>query len=492
MANHLFLPLLVPLLGAVLAVLLRRPAAGRWIVAASTAIHLGYSVWLLARVAGSGRQVVQASAWAAPYGITLAADTLSAMMLLLAALLTAATLVFARATLDPAYNEFAFEPMLLLLLFGVSGAFLAGDLFNLYVWFEVLLMASFGLLTLGGAPGQLEGGLKYLVLNLVGSTCFLIGAGLMYGVVGTLNMAQLGQRLATVPSPGATTVLASLFLVAYGTKAGIFPLSFWLPASYHTPAPAVSAIFGGLLTKVGIYSLYRVFGLIFRNELPTLAPLMLGLAAATMLIGALGALVQPSIRRTLAYMVVSSVGFLLLGLGLNSAAGMAAGVLYMTHTMLVTAALFLLGGAVEHLAGTGDLARLGGVAQREPLLATLWFLGMLALLGIPPLSGFVGKLALLQAAAAQGQYLLLTVALCASLLGFLPLLRIWNTVFWRQLPPKTPVPPRATPALVLPGAALVACALALGLLAGPATTLSASAATQVLDVAGYVRAVLGP
>lgn len=493
MDNHLFLPLLVPLVSAVLAILFgQQRMLARGIVSLAVIFNLGYSIWLMWRVMMDGRQIAFNGDWIAPYGITLVADGLGAIMLFMAALLMLATIIFGFASLDEQHENFYFYPMLLFLLFGVSGAFITGDLFNLYVWFEVLLLSSFGLLTLGGQRGQLEGGLKYVVLNLIGSTFFLIGCGLVYGVAGTLNMAQVGERFATIASPSFITVLACLFLVAYGIKAGIVPLFFWLPTSYHTPPVVVTAIFGGLLTKVGVYSLYRVLGLIYNQDLPTLSPLLLVLAGLTMVLGVLGAVAQMNIRRILSFHIISQIGYMIMGLGLASVAGLAAGLLFMVHNIVVKTALFMIGGAAEHISGTGDLKKMGGLARREPVLAVLWFLAILSLAGIPPLSGFFGKLALLQVSVSQEQYVIGAVAAGVSILTFFSMLKIWNEAFWKKLPEDAAEPRRATPGLILPGAMLVIVSILLGVGAAPALDYSLMAADQALDVAGYVHDVCGP
>lgn len=493
MANHLFLPLIVPLIGAALAVLLgrRRPLA-RAVVLASVSINVLYSGWLLWQIARGGRMVAQAAGWPAPFGISLVADALGATMLLVAAVLMLGTVLYSRRSVGPLYEKYFYEPLLLLLLLGVSGAFLTGDLFNLYVWFEVLLMASFGLITLGGTRAQMVGGLKYVVLNLIGSTSFLIGCGLIYGLTGTLNMAHLGERMSAIDSPALTAAVAGLFLFAFGSKAAIAPLFFWLPDSYHTPAPAVTAVFSGLMTKVGVYALYRVFGVVLPNQLAALAPLILALAGITMVVGVVGAMAQMNIRRILSFHIVSQIGYSIMGLGLASAAGLAAGLLFTAHVMIVKAALFFLGGAVEQVAGTGDLKRLGGIARREPILAIFWFLGILSLAGIPPLSGFFGKLALLQVGVAQGQYVITGVAAAVSLLTFFSMLKIWNEVFWKKSYEDLSKLPRVPLGLLAPGALLVVLSLAIGLAAGPVAELSAQAGAQAFDLAGYAAAVCGP
>jgi multicomponent Na+:H+ antiporter subunit D len=494
MANHLFLPLISPLLAAALTVIFthqRWTWLARGVVLTSITFNLGYSLWLIWLIGSEGRQVAQASNWIAPFGITIMADGASAIMLCVASLLMLVTVIYSLASLDPGYEHFYYYPLLLLLLLGVSGAFLTGDIFNLYVWFEVLLLASFGLITLGGSRPQLEGGLKYVVLNLVGSTAFLMACGMLYGTVGTLNMAHVAERMQSVQNPSIVTAIACLFFFAYGSKAAILPLFFWLPTSYHTPPAAVTAIFSGLLTKVGAYSLYRILGQVLQGELARLAPYVLLIAGLTMLVGVFGAMAQMNVRRILSFHIVSQIGYAIMGLGLASAAGLAAGLLFTAHVMIVKTALFFIGGAAEQIYGTGDLKKMGGLARREPTLAIFWFLGILSLAGIPPMSGFFGKLALLQVGVNQGAYLISGVAAFTGILTFFSMLKIWNEVFWKKAYGDMSKLPRVTPGLLLPGAVLVVISLALGLGAGVLVDYANVAGEQLFDWAGYVVSVCG-
>ncbi len=492
MIHHLFLPLIVPLLAAGIATIIsRRQVWVRVIALATTLFNLGYSVWLLQVIATEGRQVTQGAGWVAPFGITLMADGLSAIMLALTALLTLVTIVYSFATIEARQERFYYYPLLLLLMFGCSGAFMTGDIFNLYVWFEILLVASFGLITLGGSRAQLEGGLKYVVLNLFASICFLVGAGLIYGVAGTLNMAHLAERLSVIQEPSLVTAVAGFFLIAFGSKAALAPLFFWLPTSYHTPSIAVTALFGGLLSKVGIYALYRVFGTVFQRELAWLAPLILVVAGVTMVVGVIGAMAQVNVRRILAFHIVSQVGYMAMGLGLAGVAGLAAGILFMAHNIVVKTALFLIGGAAEHLTGTGELKQMGGMARREPALAVLWLLASFALVGIPPLSGFFGKLGLIQAGVAQEQWLIVGVAAGVGLLTLFSMLKIWNEVFWKKAYSDLSHLPRAGAGLLAPAVVLVAVSIAMGLGAAPVLEYSTLAAEQVLDTVSLVRDVCG-
>ncbi|NJN18469.1 MAG: short chain dehydrogenase [Oscillochloris sp.] len=493
MSNHLFLPLIVPLLSAgIITLVAQRRVIARTIAVSATLFNLIYSAWLIAQIAADGRQVTQASNYAAPFGISLVADGLSAIMLFLTALLMLLTIIYSLATISRDRERFYYYPLLLLLMFGCSGAFLTGDLFNLYVWFEVLLVASFGLITLGGTREQLEGGLKYVVLNLMGSTAFLVGAGLLYGVAGTLNMAHLAERVGHLENPGIITAVVGFFLFAFSSKAGLVPVFFWLPTSYHTPAIAVSALYSGLLTKVGVYALYRTFGTIFPAELERYGTLILVIAGLTMIIGVMGAMAQVNVRRILSFHIISQVGYMIMGLGLVGIAGLTAGILYMVHHIVVKTALFMIGGATEHLAGTGELKQMGGMARREPILALLWLLASFSLAGMPPMSGFFGKLGLLQVGIDQQQWLIVAVAAAVSLFTMFSMLKIWNEVFWKKSYHDEIALPRASAGLLVPSVILVALSIAIGFGAESVLEFSQLAAEQVTNTETLVRDVCGP
>ncbi len=508
--NWLAAPIVIPLLGAAIGLIISRWGHHHsyqqqgWIALAVVAINLVVALLLTyVTIGGDQRLVLQMGAWAAPFGITLFADGLTTIMLSLTAILAAATVPYAMGTLDQR-GRMNFFPLLLFLIMGVNGAFLAGDLFNLYVFFEVLLMSSFVLLTLGGQPRQISGGIRYVVLNLMASIIFLAAAGVAYGTLGTLNMAQLAERLATAP-PSIRALLGGMLLVAYGSKAGLFPIFFWLPASYHTPHPAVTAFFGGLLTKVGIYALFRLFPLFFPELLVTWQPLILTIAGLTMLTGVFGAMAVNTIRRVLSFHVISQVGYMVMGLGLAVGGnqlfdgfGMAAGILYLVHHMIVKTALLMAGGAAELEMRSGSLLhdQMGGLMTRRPLLAVIFFIAAFSLAGIPPSSGFVSKLGLLQIALDTQHWWIAGVSLLVSLLTLMSMVRLWQVAFTgAATQPIYPTAPLAHPQrrwlTLAPIGILVALSLAIGIFSGPVYELSATAARQVMDQAGYIAAV-GP
>jgi multicomponent Na+:H+ antiporter subunit D len=493
----LILPILIPLLTATAALLLDRSrAAQRVLGVVGAGALLGAGLVLLAVVRRDGIQASQVGNWPAPFGITLVADLFSAVMVVLAGLMGLAVAVYSLMSIDGRRERFGYYPLLHILLMGVCGAFLTGDIFNLYVWFEVMLIASFVLLALGGERAQMEGAIKYVTLNLIASALFLAAVGILYGIAGTLNMAGLAVALRENVNPGLTVTVAMLFLVAFGIKAAVFPLFFWLPASYHTPPVAVSAIFAGLLTKVGVYALIRVFTLLFVQDPGYTHTLILVIAALTMLTGVLGAVAQNEFRRVLSFHIISQIGYMVMGLGLFTPLALAGSVFYIIHHIIVKTNLFLVSGVVHRLRGAYDLPRLGGLYQGYPGLALLFLIPALSLAGIPPLSGFFAKLALVQAGLAIEQYAIVAVALVVSPLTLLSMTKIWAEVFWKARPPsadgtRPPVGPRGMATMLLPIAVLAAITVTLGLAAEPVFALSTRAAEQLLDPTGYIEAVMG-
>jgi multicomponent Na+:H+ antiporter subunit D len=483
------LPILIPLLTGLTA-LIRSRELRRRAVTIGLLLNLIACVVLTADVILGKTMVSQMGGHPAPYGISLVIDHLSAIMLTITAIIGFAALIFSFATINVNRERFAYYPLMAFLIMGVNFAFLTGDLFSLYVAFEVMLMASFVLLTLGGERGQLEGGLKYVTLNLVSSTFFLIAVALTYAVAGTLNIAHLSERLSSVPSPGITTVLAVMFLVAFGIKAAMFPLFFWLPASYHTPPIAITALFGGLLTKVGVYALWRVLALIFPHDLAYLQPLILTVAGLTMVSGVLGAIAQTEFRRLLSFHIVSQIGYLLMGLGLFTTLSLTGAMFFMVHVIVSKTALFFISGITHEAQGTYQLKKLGGFQKSHPFLTVMFLLAALSLAGVPPLAGFWAKLILIRAGLEAGQYGITAVALAVSLLTLYSMVKIWNEVFWKPAKEESQaIAPNQMRTMIAPVIALITIIVAVGLLAEPMINLSERVAEELVSPTSYVQAV---
>jgi multicomponent Na+:H+ antiporter subunit D len=492
----LILPILIPFVAAIISLIAWRSirvqtvlsvAAGAGLLAAG--LVLLYDVW------HHGIRAAQMGSWPAPFGITLVADTFSAIMVVMAGLIGCVVAVYSLEGIDRSRKSFGYYPLLFILLMGVNGAFLTGDVFNLYVWFEVMLIASFVLMALGGSRAQLEGAFKYVTLNLMASALFLAAVGILYGIAGTLNMADLAQRTRDVSHPGTLTTVAMMFLVAFGIKAAVFPLFFWLPASYHTPPPAVSAVFAGLLTKVGVYALIRAFTLLFVQDTGYTHGLLLVLAAFTMVTGVLGAVAQNDFRRLLSFHIISQIGYMIMGLAIWSPLALAGSVFYLVHNIIAKTNLFLIAGVVGRLRGTEDLKKLGGLYRTRPVLSVLFLVSALGLAGLPPLSGFWAKFVLVKAGLDSGQYMIVAVALGVSLLTLFSMTKIWAQAFWKDAPGNTADEPLSRAAwwsFGIPIVVLAVLTAAIGLAFEPVFQLSMRASEQLLDPAAYIAAVLGP
>lgn len=495
----LLAPVLIPMVAATLAFLLRRSiGAQRWLDVGSSAGLLIVSIALMADVWSNGIQAAQMGNWLAPFGITLVADHLSAVMVVITGITALAVSVYALADIDSRRARYGYHAFFQMLIAGVCGAFLTGDIFNLYVWFEVMLISSFALLALGGDRAQLDGAVKYVALNLISTILFLAAIGLLYGLTGTLNMADLHLAVRDVENQGLLTVVAVLFLIGFGIKAAVFPLFFWLPASYHTPPVAVSAVFSGLLTKVGVYALIRVFTLIFTHDVGYTHTALLWIAGLTMLTGVLGAAAHNEFRRILSFHIVSQIGYMVMGLALFTPLGLVGAVFYVVHHIIVKANLFLVSGVAQRVTGSFELKEIGGLYRSRPLLAVLFMVPAFSLAGFPPLSGFWAKFILIDASLRIDQYVIAAVALVVGLLTIYSMTKIWGEVFWKPHPADdeavaapAPLPRGAMALLIAPIAALAALTVTIGLYAQPFLDLADRAAIELLDPTDYVTAVLG-
>jgi multicomponent Na+:H+ antiporter subunit D len=450
----------------------------------------GFALYGLIHVLHRGMVVLRLGHWPAPYGIILVADVLSMTMVAVTMTIALAVTCFSLPTVDRARQEHFYYPLFFILLMGVNGAFLTGDIFNLFVFFEVLLIASYALMALGSDADQLRETNKYVVLNLIASTVFLFGLSATYRIMGTLNMADLALKMQTQAENPLLTVLAMVFLFVFGTKAAIFPLYFWLPGPYYPPPAGISAFFGGILTKVGVYAIFRTFTLLFRHDPSFTHELLLAISAATMIFGVLGAISQLDIKRILSYHIISQIGYMILGIGLFVPQALAGALFYIVHHVIVKSALFLISGVVQETTGTTSLKALGGLSARSWLLSALFLVAALSLAGLPPLSGFFSKLIILQAGVNSGRYGYVAVGLLGSLLTLFSMLKIWNGVFWgEERAPARPVPLGP----LLPGVILlVSLTMGIGLFPRVLYRVVDAAATQLADPWLYITAVLGP
>jgi multicomponent Na+:H+ antiporter subunit D len=443
---------------------------------------------LLIRVATIGPLTMVMGRWLPPFGIAFTVDVAGALLAFSSAVVALAAGVYAVAEIDDDHRRHGFYPFLMFLMAGVGGAFLTGDIFNLYVWFEVLLISSFGLLILGGERAQIDGAIKYGLLNLVGTTLFLIATGYLYAMFGTLNMADIAGKVAGTGRSLPLMTLGVLYLTAFGMKAAAFPVNFWLPASYHTPRITVAALFAGLLTKVGVYAMLRTLIMLMPGEAENLRPVISLVAILTMLTGSFGALGVSDIRRMLGYWVIAGIGVMLAGLSVGGVQAVAASFFYMLHSMAVMAGLYFLAGLIGRACGAFGIADLGGLWRRSPLLAASAFALLCAVSGLPPFSGFWPKAILVREALGHGAWWLAAALLLSGLLIMLAAARIFLLAFWRAAAGDA-----GSPALPRPQVAVVACLAALSLAAGlwpePVMAVSARAAQGLIDPQDYIRSV---
>lgn len=494
MSNNLVIwPVLLPFFGGVLQLMLHGRL--RWQRFLGVVLHLlllALSITLLYQVRRHGVMSLQAGNWPAPFGISLAADLFSAIMVLLSAIIGLTSQVFALRTAEPDQERYFFYPLFQLQMVGINLSFLTADLFNLFVAFEVMLAASYFLLTVGGSVAQLREGFKYLIINATASTLFLIGLAVLYGMTGSLNMADVARRVAVAADPSVFLPLGIIFMVVFGTKGAVFPLYFWLPRSYHAAPVAVSALFAAMLTKVGVYALIRTFTLIF-VQFPEITHhrVLLPIAALTMVLGVLGAISQTDFRRILSYHIISQIGYMIMGLGLFTPLALAGTIFYIAHHIVVKSSLFLVSGVAESVTGTSDLRRFSGLLTTHPGLAALFLGAALSLAGVPPMSGFFSKFVLIQAGVAQSAWGIVAVSLAVSLLTLFSMMKIYRLGFWGET--KGERRPRSLPAysqLILPVGLLVALSAGMGLGAGWMLDLAQEAAAQLMDPSDYIHTIL--
>jgi multicomponent Na+:H+ antiporter subunit D len=489
------LPLIIvlPLIGAALDLLLVRSRAAQRAVTVATLVAVcAASVALLVEVERDGTVAVQIGGWEAPLGITLVADLMAVMFLAVSLVTVLFVLVFAIG--QRADDRAIFHPCYLALTAGVAGSFLAGDIFNLFVCFEIMLIASYVLITLGGTRAQVRAGMTYVIINLTASTLFVTGVAFVYAATGTLNFADLAERFPGLPDQ-LRIGMGLVFLAVFGVKAAVFPLFGWLPDSYPTAPTSVTAVFSGLLTKVGVYAIIRSQTIF---DVPELSGFILVVAGLTMVVGVVGAIAQDDVKRILSFHIISQIGYMVMGLGLYSIAGLAGAVLYVVHHIPVKTVLFLVSGLIEHVGGSAALQRVSGLLHRTPVVAVLFLPPALSLAGIPPFSGFVAKLALVEAGLGARAWAIVGVSLVVSLLTLVSMTKIWSGVFWGEVDvpdaPEGDGPAAVRSGRLMIGATAGAVALTLGIAcaAGPLYELSTRAATDLLDTTAYIEAVTGP
>lgn len=488
----LVFPVLVPLtLAALTAILWRNIQTQRIVSIVGLGVIASCSILLTMAVLRYDILAVEFGSWAVPFGISFVADRFAAALVMITGILAFCVGIFSLRDMRQTHLRAGFYPLFFGMIAGVNGAFLTGDLFNLYVWFEVMLITSLGLLVIGRTKAQIDGAIKYALLNLIGTVFFLMAIGLLYGAAGTLAFADLARVLPTLdPTPGLVGA-AILFLCAFGIKAGVFPLFFWLPASYHTAPFTISAIFAGLLTKVGVYAAFRVFTLLFAVEESGIREIVAVIAALTMITGVFGATIQWNIRRILSFHIISQIGYILMGLAIATPLAIAGAVFYIVHHIIVKANLFLLAGAIRQASGTDDLKKSGGLLKSHPWLAVLFLIPALSLAGLPPLSGFWAKFLVVDASFKGDMAWLAAVALFTGLLTLYSMTKIWIEAFWKAPGTKRTRTRPVPVVMVVPIAALGAVTLSIGFFAEPFVQFAETASITLTQPDVYIAAFFG-
>ncbi|MFJ7841682.1 Na+/H+ antiporter subunit D [Lysinibacillus sphaericus] len=490
MSNIIVLPLIVPVITAILLVFLRQNIMIQRILSLCT---LGFvifiSVVLLLEVQQQGVMRIDFSGWIPPFGILFVADSFAVLLVFVANIVAAICVVYAFFTIGEHYEKMYFYPFVLLMVAGVNGSFLTGDIFNLFVCFEVMLLASYALISLGGGKVQLHEALKYVLINIVASWIFLVALAFLYGTIGTLNMAHISLRVTEAGADPLITTVGLVFLIVFSLKAGLL-LFFWLPGSYSVPPTAIAALFAALLTKVGIYALVRTFTLLFTTN-PGVTHTTLGIMAGlTILAGCMGALAGRDVRTIASYNVLIGVGFIVAGLAIGTESALQGVTYYLMHDMVVKAMLFLAVGMMIYVTGETLIDNMSGLIRNYPFFGWLFFIMMCSIAGIPPLSGFLGKVLIGQGAIEGGNFVLLGLGFFSSLIVLYSLLRIFLSSFFGEtilsIEDETPLPKR----MVLPLTLLSVCTIALGIGAESMAPYVKDAAETLHTPSIYIDAVL--
>ncbi|MBD8016304.1 Na+/H+ antiporter subunit D [Planococcus wigleyi] len=491
MSNLLLFPIIIPLFFAtVLMIFPKRLKLQRFLAATGAAATLIAALVLLAKVNAEGVQAVTLGSWPAPFGISMVSDPLSALLVVTTSIITLFVVFYSFPTIGVKREQSFYYPAVLFLMVGVNGAFTTGDIFNLFVFVEVLLMASYTLIVHGGEKPQLRESIKYLLVNIISSALFVAAVAFLYSVTGTLNMADLAVKIPQIEETGILTVIAVMFLVVFGFKAAIFPLYFWLPGSYYSPPVPILALFGALLTKVGVYAIMRTYTLFFTMNITFTHELLGIIAILTILAGCVGALAYFDVKKIIIYNIIIAVGVILFGIAQLNQPGVDGSIFYLLHDMLIKAALFFLVGIVAVLFGTTDLRKMGGLIKTYPFLGWTYLVAAFGLAGIPPLSGFPGKLLIVQGGFEGPQFWGSIVILATSLIVLLSAVRIFIYAFWGEPVETVPLKKSVFNQMFIPTVILVAITVVFGVGAELFMPFISGAGEVLLNPSIYIDAVL--
>jgi multicomponent Na+:H+ antiporter subunit D len=493
--NLVILPLVIPMFTAITLLLIGRSRFWRrWIMGGSALVQVAVAFVFVASTYQLPPLMLEASGWAAPFGIVLVIDHLTAIMISLGAITALAVVVFGFAEVPTRRTHPLRAPLIQFLVTGINLSFCTADLFNLFVGFEVMLISSYGLLTLEADDWDIRQAFPYLAINLFGSTLFLVAAGFAYSIFGSLNFAQIALVGAEMSGDPRVTLLGLMLLLVFGLKSGLFPLYYWLPNSYPILPTPVAALYAGMLTKVGVYVMLRIFGQVLPVDLKLVHQCLAWMAGATMVLGAIGAVSRTYIRGILSFQVISGVGFIALAIGLFTEFAITAAIFYIIQDIIVKSSLFFAGGTIGALNDTDDLDSTGGLWKATPLLGVVFLVQALALAGIPPFSGFWGKYMIVLEGARMGQWVLVTCALLAGILTLFSMLKIWRDAFWRDTSEVNATIDLDDPRwkyMTAVTAGMAILSLCIGFGAEWVLKLAGEASRQLLDRSTYISHILG-
>lgn len=492
MNNLVIMPILIPLLTAIILLFFsKKIMLQRAITTVSSICSVAVAAYLVMTIKSNGILTLQAGGWKAPYGISLVADMLAALLVLTTSIIGLVTILYSFKSIDTDREKYFYYPVILFMLVGVNGAFLTGDIFNLFVFFEVMLMSSYVLLVIGGTKIQLRESIKYILVNVIASGLFVAAVAYLYSVVGTLNMADIAVRIDEVGQPGIITVIAVLFLIVFGLKGAIFPLYFWMPGSYFAPPIPILALFGSLLTKVGVYSILRTFTILFYHQADYTHTLMAVLALLTIILGSLGVLAYMDVKKIIIYNIIIAIGVIVYGISTMNQMALSGSIMYMIHDMIIKAALFLIVGVMIYLTGTSNLKRMGGLMNQSPLLAWLFFIAAISLAGVPPFSGFAGKLMIIKGAFESEHYIGGCIVLLSSLVVLYSVIRIFIYGFWGEKKEYQPEKDtKSTRYLLFPISILIVISIMYGVGAEVVNSYVSDASDVLTNPSKYIEAVL--
>lgn len=486
------LPILIPFAMMIIHLVIRNERIASISAISGSMLLLVSAVVIAGEVFSGNYLALVAGGWDAPFGISIVIDPMSALFLVISSVIVVAISVFALKIKERKAFLAKFYFFFFTLILGINGAFITGDIFNLYVWFEVMLISSFVLITLGFSRDQMRAGIKYMALNLIGSLFFLAGIGLLYGKTGTLNMAHLAEILMHDEQSILINSSAMLFFLAFGIKAAVFPLYFWLPASYHTPDITVTSLFAGILTKVGVYAMMRFFTLFFVQDPLFWHNLLFVIAGFTMVLGGMAAISRYETRKILSYHIISQIGYMIMGLAIFTPLGIAGALFFTLHNMVAKTNAFVVSGLINRMRGSYSLKEVGGLFKESPVLAVLFIIPAFALAGIPPLSGFFAKFILIKAGFDNGNYWITGIAVLTGLMTLYSMIKIWNEAFLKKVPEgvarQKPEPLSFTD--LLPSVILGAVTLLMGVLAPLVVDFTMQAAGALLNPVHYIESVM--